>query len=92
MTDRLSLDQIKSGAKYDLLSIYENSDEILDSPFQYSSNKCDYLEPENFENYINYINDPLSYFHLNCRGFCANWESFHNLICDLHCKSLHLIS
>ena len=68
------MDQIKSGAKYDLLSMYENVDEILDSPFQYSSNKCDYLEPAHFVNYINDIIDPLSYFNLNCRGLSANWE------------------
>ena len=92
MTDRLSMDQIKSGSKYDLLSMYEHSDEILDSPFQYSSNKCDYLEPKHFVNYINDINDPLSYFHLNCKGLSANWESFHNLIYDLQCEKLHLIS
>ena len=31
--------------------------------------------------------DPLSFFHLNCRGLSANWESFYNLICDLHTPS-----
>ncbi len=30
------------------------------------------------------MKDPLSFYHLNCRGLSANWESFHNLICDLH--------
>ena len=28
--------------------------------------------------------DPLSFFHLNCRGLSANWESFQNLLCDIH--------
>jgi len=25
-----------------------------------------------------------SYFHLNCRGLSSNWDSFQNLICDMH--------
>jgi hypothetical protein len=30
------------------------------------------------------MKDPFSFFHLNCRGLSANWESFRNLICTLH--------
>ena len=26
----------------------------------------------------------MSYFHLNCRGLSSNWDSFNNLLCDLH--------
>ena len=28
-------------------------------------------------------NNDCSYFHLNCRGLLANWESFRELLCGL---------
>ena len=35
----------------------------------------------------NKYNNTMAYFHLNCRGLSSNWESFYNLICDLHCDT-----
>ena len=26
----------------------------------------------------------VSFFHINCRSLSANWESFRELLCDLH--------
>ena len=33
------------------------------------------------------MKETLSFFHLNCRGLSANWESFRDLICNLHGNS-----
>lgn len=86
MIDSVSLDRIKTEAEYNLTTLYEKSDEFIDgdSPFQYSNNTCDYHEIQDFHRQTEDLKDPLSYFHLNCRGLSANWESFYNLICELH--------
>ena len=77
---------------FNLVSKYEDSDEALDgdSPFQSVHNNCDYHNIDDFNNYAKHDNNTMSYFHLNCRGLSSNWESFYNLICDLHCETFQL--
>ena len=87
---QVSLDEIQTGSEYDLISLYQDTEDDAiekDSPFQYSLNSCEYYEPERFRDMINadnmHNNNVSSYFHLNCRGLSANWDAFYNLVCDL---------
>ncbi len=89
MTDNVSLDSIKTNEEFDLVTLYESYEDNdgtmdNDSPFQYSNSTCMYYEPSDFLNQANLIKDPLSFYHLNCRGLSSNWESFHSHLCDLH--------
>ena len=59
-----------------------------DSPFHYGSHTCNYFEPDEFRTMINQdIRNSSSFFHLNCRGLSANWESFKCLVCDLQSET-----
>ncbi len=83
------MDNIKTSSEYDLIRLYEQCEDLddvtdNDSPFQYVNASCEYYEPDAFHTQAKQITDPLSFFHLNCRGLSANWESFHNLLCTLH--------
>ena len=80
----MSLDNVRTGAEFDLISLYQDNDEH-DSPFQYNNNPCNYYEPYEFRRMIDLnISDSISYFHLNCRGLSSNWDSFHDLLCTLN--------
>jgi len=90
MIDSVTFEQIGTEASHDLISLYEDFDDDCldnDSPFKYSNATCDYYEPDNFNIKYHDVCGSLSYFHLNCRGLATNWDSFHNLICDLHGES-----
>ena len=89
MIDNVTLDGIRTTAEYDLISLYDQLGDVDDpadnnSPFQYANASCKYYEADDLTKLTAVINDPLSFFHLNCRGLSANWESFKNLLCDLH--------
>ncbi len=89
MTDSVSLDEIRTSNTYDLISLYEQNEDAddtieNDSPFQFANSSCAYYEPDEFHTQVTEVKDPLSFFHMNCRGLSANWESFRNLICSLH--------
>ncbi len=43
-----------------------------------------YYEPDEFRHQAKQLKDSLSFYHLNCRGLSANWESFYSHLCDLH--------
>ena len=89
--DNISVDRIGTSDDFDLISLYEqhiDADVVdSDSPFQFGNSSCNYYEPNEFRNLSIDAKDPLSFFHLNCRGLSANWESFYDLICDLHTPS-----
>ena len=74
---------IRSYLLYDL----EDDSEESDSPFQYGNTDCDYFEPGQFNAKYQDGNQYISYFQLNCRGLSSNWDSFRNLICDMHGES-----
>jgi hypothetical protein len=78
----ITLDQIRTEKNYNLKYLFEDSNDHYDSPFQYS-NDCSYLEPDQFPNHVENLSGQ-SYFHLNCRGLSSNWESFRDLLCDIH--------
>ena len=79
----ITLNQIRTENKYNLKSLFEDvDDDYDDSPFQYTNN-CSYFEPDQFCNHAEKFSGQ-SYFHLNCRGLSSNWESFRELLCDLH--------
>lgn len=89
LTDNVSLDEIMTSDQFDLVSLYELHEDAdnttgNDSPFQFGNGSCAYYEPDEFHAHTIDMKDPLSFFHLNCRGLSANWESFQNLICTLH--------
>ena len=89
MTGNISLNRIGTSDDYDLISLYENygntgENDDNDSPFQFGNGNCAYYEANEFSDVSKDLMDPLSFFHLNCRGLSANWESFHSLLCDLH--------
>ena len=70
-----------------LVSLYHDHDTELmykNSPFHCGSHTFNYFEPDEFRTMINQdIRNSSSFFHLNCRGLSANWESFKSLMCDL---------
>ena len=86
--DAVALDRVSSSAEFNLISIYDNANdnEENNSPFQYNITKCPYYEPSDLQPYVhsNGLRDNVSTFHLNCRGLSANWDSFYELICNLH--------
>lgn len=55
-----------------------------DSPFSQSNATCDYYDQDEFRNASKSFQKSISLFHLNCRSLSANWESFHELVCELH--------
>ncbi len=89
-SDQVSLDDIRTGSQYDLISLCQDAEEDMpdkDCPFQYGQHNCDYFEPREFRSMIdnNLLHDNvISYFHLNCRGLSSNWNSFKALLCELH--------
>ena len=86
MEGNLTLEQVKTANEYNLFSMFEQLDGdnyINDSPFQHSKTGCTYYEPAQFSNSIGPMDDRTSFFHLNCRGLSANWDSFRTLLCDL---------
>ena len=87
MTDNITFDQVRTGDAYNLISLYEGNDGDniqSDSPFQYCNTNCDYFDPNQFQNSANELCNAITYLHLNCRGLSSNWESFQELLCDIH--------
>jgi len=86
MAGSISLNQLRTEADYNLISLYEDDDEggmTDDSPFHYiNKSGCNYYEPFQFSNLINIRHNSISYFYLNCRGLSSNWEYFRNLLCE----------
>jgi len=91
MASSVTLDRIGANKEFDLISMYNNANdtEESDSPFQFNSSHCSYYGPADFQRYIHtdVLRDQIYLFHLNCRGLSANWDSFHDLICNLSCLS-----
>ena len=87
LEDKVSLDDIRTGAMYDLVSLYQETEDDTsynNSPFQYSNTSCEYFEPDKFVSMLDSLKSHTSFFHLNCRGLSSNWDSFKDLICNLH--------
>ncbi len=90
VSGQISLDDIRTGSTYDLISLCQNAEDDLtdnDCPFQYGQHSCDYYEPGEFRSMIdtNSLYDNVtSYFHLNCSGLSSNWDSFRSLLYELH--------
>ena len=74
MTDRISLDQLRTNSNYDLISLYEDNvdEEEADSPYPHRSNNNEYYEPEQFNMKFGESHNSLSYLQLNCRGLSFN--------------------
>ncbi len=88
----VALERIKSSDAYNLISLHESLEDNdgtseNDSPFQFCNSECSYFEPDEFQKHVPNAKNSVSYFHLNCRGLSANWEAFHNLLCNLHSDS-----
>ena len=70
--------------RYNFVSLYDSTNpENIDSPFDGISSSCNYYNPDQFSDMTKNSNNACSYFHLNCRGLSANWESFRELMCEL---------
>ena len=93
MTEGISLEQIKTGRNYDLISLYEeydSDDAERNTPFQYSiAPSCDYLEPDVFRTSYELSNTSMSYFHLNCRGLSSNLVERLRDIKHQNCSNCH---
>ena len=84
-------DQLGTLPKFNLLSLCEKNrndddenDEIDDSPFTVINNSCDYYQSSDAKNMLIQDRNALSLFCLNCQGMKAHWESFCNLLGDMH--------
>ena len=89
--DNVSLDRVRDCEQFDLVSLYDlhgETDDIseTDSPFTLGSKSCSYYEPNDFNDICNSIKNPLSLYHMNCMGLSSHWDSFRNLMVDLHTK------
>ena len=86
MTNKITLDQAGSESRFNLASLLDVDEDDFpnDSPLQYGRHDCKYYDPDQFHSEVAGIHNPMSFFHLNCRGLSSNWESFRSLICDLH--------
>jgi len=87
MADNISLDKVMDDERYNFVSLYESTnpdnEEGIDSPFDDISSSCNYYDPDQFSDMTKNVNNACSYFHLNCRGLSADWESFQELLCEL---------
>ena len=86
MTDNISLDQVRVSNIFNLKSLYELDDTTIDDDYEspFSCIDCDYYEPKQFNEKTKELQNSTSYFHLNCRSLSKNWDSFHDLLCELH--------
>ena len=87
MINDINLNQIRSEDTYNFKTIYEADDlehEDTDSPYQHFYSDCDYYEPAQCRSKFAELENSTSYFHLNCRSLSSNWESFTDLLCELH--------
>lgn len=86
--DSISFDQVRENANYNFKHLYEahdDSDEYGDSPLRQCVSNCEYYDPDTFSRLtVDGYTKSLSYFHLNCRSLSANWDSFHDLLCEVH--------
>ena len=67
MSGQVSLDDIRKGSSYDLISLCQEAGDVTidtDSPFQYGQHDCDYYEPNEFRSMIdtNPLRDNLTSF------------------------------
>ena len=84
----MNLNTIRTESEYNLVKLFnealaENDDIVNGSPFDHGDNECKYYSPEKIAQTIEPTNNSLSLFCLNCRSISANWDCFHELICDL---------
>lgn len=88
LPDNITLNQIRTESSFNLKSLYEAEDEYdnneIDSPFQYAGNNCDYYEMNQLHELVRTFKDCRTYFHLNCRGLSSSWDSFYELLCNIH--------
>ena len=86
MSDDEAETLVGSTNESDLVNILERFNDIddTDSPYTYSDHTCTYTEPSEFYKLNSDHRTKNSCFHVNCRGLSSNWESFFELICDLH--------
>jgi len=84
----ISLEQASSEDQFNFQSIYEMEDdsgfEDNDSPFNNFVSDCSYSDPAQFHKAVTGFQCNTSYFHLNCRSLSSNWDSFQNLLCEMH--------
>ena len=84
----ISLEQVKSGQKFNFQALYEMEDVTIsednDSPYTNMNSDCDYCDPAKFNEIVTDFQCGTSYFHLNCRSLSSNWDSFKTLLCELH--------
>ena len=87
MAGNISLDQVMDDERYNFVSLYESTNPENEKgicwPFYGISSSCNYCDPDQFSDMTTNANNARSYFHLNCRGLSANWESFRELLCEL---------
>ena len=88
MSENISLDQVRSDDKFNFVSQYDSYNQFdvddVESPPRSCNITNEYYEPGQFCDTMKDSHNSMSYFHLNCRGLSTNWESFSELLCDLH--------
>ena len=90
--DNITLSQIRECENYDYKTIYDLLDRDLDED-EIDSPLCElenseYYDPEQFTNMKLSSENCYSHFHLNCRSLSANWESFYQLLSEIHSEKL----
>ena len=102
--NRLSLDEIRTGGRFDLSNMYDHpcdrdDEKDLGTTVHIDQNlqSCNYIEPNQLlDKIFSTLKSELknnhisSYFHINCRGLSSNWDKFHDLICDMTSETLSL--
>ena len=73
-------------SEYDLKILCEGDDFADDpscSPYDLSTNTCQYYEPSTMKDILCDANDKFSLFCLNCQGLIAHWDAFYNLLHEM---------
>ena len=81
--NNIGFDQIKESPAYDLGNIYNEDTDIDQEPKTSYFSECNYYDPVNLP-IVKHGKSAASYFHINCRGLCKNWDRFLFLLHDLH--------
>ena len=61
-----------------------NEDESSNNDSPFLHHQCNYYQANEVASKVSKIQNPTSYFHLNCRGLSSNWENFQELIYEIH--------
>ena len=77
----VSFDQIRDAPEYDLMHIYNDTNDTDSVEQSVLMGECSYYDPQHFSRQMS-SRPRSSYFHLNCRGLSKNWDHSDDFMFD----------